>query len=119
VIDRLSRQWLYPWQIWISARSSVQNMDCRPKMMMMTTTKNKKKSFRPGGGHPMTTIPPLSLTTAKIWSWVPEGISAKMDGLTDWLTDRQVYSDLDVDFDFGLTQVSSELEELFPTDLTG
>jgi hypothetical protein len=29
------------------------------------------------------------LTTAKIWSGVPEGLSAKADWVTDWLTDCQ------------------------------
>jgi hypothetical protein len=28
------------------------------------------------------------LTTAKIWSWDPEGLNAKKDWLTDWPTDR-------------------------------
>jgi hypothetical protein len=37
-------------------------------------------------GRPMTK-PQVSLTTAKIWSWFPEGINARTDGLTDWLTD--------------------------------
>jgi hypothetical protein len=30
------------------------------------------------------------LTTTKVRSWVPEGLNTKKDGLTDWLTDRQM-----------------------------
>jgi hypothetical protein len=37
------------------------------------------------------------LTTAKIWSWVPEG-AQRQDGLTDWLTDSQLHSNCDSDF---------------------
>jgi hypothetical protein len=39
------------------------------------------------GGRPMTNKTAAILTTAKIWSLVPEGLNVKTDGRTDWLTD--------------------------------
>jgi hypothetical protein len=38
------------------------------------------------GGRPTTNKTATVLTTAKIWSWVPEGLNAKTVWLTDWLT---------------------------------
>jgi hypothetical protein len=36
----------------------------------------------------------IVLTTAKIWSWVPEGLNAKTDGLTDRLSQSNSDSDI-------------------------
>jgi hypothetical protein len=43
-------------------------------------------------GRPTTNKPETILTTAKIWSRVPEGLNAK----TGWLTDRQLQCNSDV-----------------------
>jgi hypothetical protein len=60
--------------------------------MLLTQTKTvayymTDPSFRQGE-HPTTYKTTTVFTTTKIWSWVPEGLNAK----TDWLTDRPTVS---------------------------
>jgi hypothetical protein len=71
-------------------------MDCRPKKIMTKKKLLKKRqntrkkdydllqdgSVLPSGKPPHDNTATV-LTTSKIWSWIPEGLTAKTDGLTD------------------------------------
>jgi hypothetical protein len=102
---------------WMDGRTEDRDTDRNWKIMCILLTQIRTvtcymtdPSSRQGE-LPTTNKTATILTTAKIWSWIPKGLSAKTDWLTDWQTDRQTdrQTDLPTDRQLQSNSVSDPL----------